>query len=176
MNVPFIASARDCMLQAELRLDQERLQDLLATGSPLRVADATLRAHEDGHVVDAGSIEVDQHELMVVIGTGPSGNPARRLSTVSKVMAVTVGPYRVVGSVHAPASVDLMGWMERRPWFAMTGAVLTYVAGGRRQAESHEVVLVNREHVVKLAPADPGEHELERAAGEQVAPSAAPSR
>jgi len=153
MQIPFTALAEDCTLTGELALASDRLSDSLASTTEFEVADAALRALDDGRVVSADSVSLLRDDLYVITATGPRGRVERRLWTRQHPVRLRVGPYVVLGYLHAPPTVDPMRTTDRRPIVALTATVIEYVENGETVRVEAEAVLVNSAKIDVLEPA-----------------------
>jgi hypothetical protein len=152
MRIPFAAYAPDCTVTAELSLDADRLSDLLAESEAIDVESASLRALDDGRVVDAGSATLLLDDLCLVTATGPRGRPDRRVWTRQLPARAKVGPYEVHGYIHSAPTIDPFRAAERKPIVALTDSTVEYARGGEPVREELEVVLLNGRKIDVLEP------------------------
>lgn len=139
------AYAADCRLYGQFELVEGRLSDQLNRTPELLIRDARLEDLVDGHVVAMPELAVASDELCAVVASGPRGDAARRLHTVTARVEAEVGPYLVVGWVHGTAASEPMGSALRRgAWVALTDATVTYRFGADEVRERIETLLVNR--------------------------------
>jgi hypothetical protein len=151
--IDFDAFAADCRLRGRLDLTGPRITDLLNAAPGLTVVDACLESLEDGHEVQVPEVVVERADLWAVAGTGPRGDPSRRLRTNSVRVGMDLSPYWVEGYVHStPASDPLGAVLRRSPWVPLTDAVVRWSRGAETIEESREVLIVNREHVASMRP------------------------
>jgi hypothetical protein len=130
MQIPFTAYAEDCTVSGEVDLRTDRLSDFLASTTEYEVDRAAFRALDDGRVVAADSCSVLRDDLYVVVASGPRGSSERRLWTRQYPVRVRVGPYVVIGYLHAPPTIDPFRMTDRRAIVALTDSVISYSEGG----------------------------------------------
>ena len=68
-------------------------------------------------------------------------------------MRAKVGPYTIVGYLHAMPSADPVVTALRKPIVPFTSAAIEYEVHGRRIEEVHDGLLVSREKIEWLEPA-----------------------
>ena len=153
MQIPFTAYAEDCTLQGEVDLRTDRLSDFLASTEEFAVDRASFRALDDGRVVEADSADVCRDDLCVVLATGPRGLPQRRVWTRQHAVRARVGPYVVIGYLHAPPTIDPLRTTDRRPLVALTASVIGYAEAGQPVWIESEAVLVNTQKIDVLEAA-----------------------
>jgi hypothetical protein len=143
MQIPFTAYAEDCTVTGEIALETDRLSDFLASTTEFEVDGVAFRALDDGRVVEAESAAVLLDDLCVVVASGPRGRLERRLWTRQYPVRARVGPYVLLGYLHAPPTVDPLKTTDRRPIVALTSSILEYDQGGVWTRVESEAVLVN---------------------------------
>jgi hypothetical protein len=153
MQIPFTAYADDCTVTAELALTSDRLSDFLAATEEFEVEGAAFRALDDGRLVELPTAEICRDDLCVVAASGPRGNPARRLWTRQFPVRARIGPYLVLGYMHAPPTIDPLKATDRRTIVALTSSVVEYAVAGDIHREPADAVLVNRAKIDVLEPA-----------------------
>lgn len=152
--VDFFAYAEDCILFGRLRLDAERLTDMLNEHDEIQLLDVMV----EGLGADGASVVpemvVARDELLLVHATGPRGVPARRRRTRQHLLSMHVGPYAVRGYLHAvPGSEPLDAIRRRASMVPLTEATIDHLAGGAWQRRSVGTLVVNRERISSLARA-----------------------
>ncbi|HYL41703.1 MAG TPA: hypothetical protein VET90_10375, partial [Candidatus Binatus sp.] len=125
-------------------LTSDRLSDFLAATEEFEVDGAAFRALDDGRVVEMASAPVLRADLCLVTASGPRGRPERRLWTRQYPVRARIGPYVVLGYLHAPPTIDPLRTTDRRTIVALTSSVVEYSLGGELRREQAEAVLVNR--------------------------------
>lgn len=143
MRIDLTAYATDCIVHGSLELRYDRLSDLLAEELLVQITNASLSALEDGQIAHLPALELKRVETALVAATGPRGNAGRRLPTVRRPMVAVVGPYEIAGRLHGPPSTDPFELIRRRPWVAVTDAVVRYRVRGRPIATPHAGLIVN---------------------------------
>lgn len=143
MQIPFSAYADDCTVTGEIALESDRLSDFLASTIEFEVDGAAFTALDDGRIVEMESAAVMREDLCIVTASGPRGRVERRLWTRQHPVRARVGPYVVLGYLHAPPTIDPLKNTDRRPIVAMTSSILEYDQGGVWTRVESEAVLVN---------------------------------
>jgi hypothetical protein len=153
MQIPFTAYAEDCTVTGEIALGADRLSDLLSTTTEYEIGPVAFRALDDGREVKAESCAVERDDLLVVLATGPRGKAERRLWTRQHPVRARVGPYVVVGYLHAPPTIDPLRTTDRRPIVALTAGTLVYAEGGTTVRVESEAILLNSAKIDRLESA-----------------------
>ena len=153
MQIPFTAYADDCTVTGEVALPGDRLSDFLTSTVEFDVRKAAFHALDDGRVVEADSVAVLRDDLCVVVASGPRGSQERRLWTRQYPVRARVGPYVVLGYLHAPPTVDPFLSTDRRPIVALTGCTVEYAEAGTVVRIESDAVLVNTRKIEKLEAA-----------------------
>jgi hypothetical protein len=153
MQIPFSAYAEDCTVTGEIALESDRLSDLLASTDEFAVGTAAFRALDDGRVVEAESADICRDDLCVIVATGPRGRAERRLWTRQYPVRLRVGPYIVLGYLHAPPTIDPIRSTDRRPILAMTSSILEYDEAGTSIRVESDALLVNSAKIQALESA-----------------------
>ncbi|MBI3750723.1 MAG: hypothetical protein HY263_03570 [Chloroflexi bacterium] len=143
MQIPFTAYADDCTVTGELALSADRLSDMLASTTQFDVDGAAFQALDDGRVVEADTAAILRDDLCVIAASGPRGRTERRLWTRQYPVRARVGPYVVLGYLHAPPTIDPLRTTDRRPIVAMTSSILEFTQAGVWTRIESEAVLVN---------------------------------
>jgi hypothetical protein len=154
MQIPFTAFAEDCTLRGEIALGSDRLADLLASTTEYQVDHAEFRALDDGRIVEEASAAILRDDLCIVIASGPRGREERRLWTRQHPVRARVGPYVVLGYLHAPPTVDPLRTTDRRPIVALTECVVGYTGSEGPIWVEADVVLLNTGKIDVLETAE----------------------
>lgn len=154
MATDLLVYAADAVATAKLEFAHDRLADLLASGDPLRLGPAVLRALADGRKVDLPDLELERNEVLVAVPDTRRGNPGRRIGTVSRPAVLRVGPYEVLGHLHGPPSTDPLILARRKAWVAITAVSIRYTLKGRVLTDLHATALVNSQWIDSIAPSD----------------------
>ena len=150
MQIPFTAFAEDCTVNGEVDLPADRLSDFLASTTEFVVARPSFRALDDGRVVEGETCDVLRDDLCVVLATGPRGRPERRVWTRQHPVRARVGPYRVVGYLHAAPTIDPLHCTDRRQVVALTDSVVEYAEAGVAVRVEAEAILLNCTKIDRL--------------------------
>jgi hypothetical protein len=153
MQIPFEALADDCTVTGEIALTGDRLSDFLASTTEFEVEHAALLALDDGRRVEAESLAVLREDLCVIAASGPRGRADRRLWTRQYPVRMRVGPYVILGYLHAPPTIDPMRTTDRRAIVALTESVVEYASAGAPVRMESEAILVNAAKIDVLEPA-----------------------
>ena len=143
MQIPFTAYAEDCTVTGELALESDRLSDFLASTDEFEVGTASFKALDDGRVVETDTADICRDDLCLVTATGPRGRIERRQWTRQYPVRARVGPYLVLGYLHAPPTIDPLRTTDRRPIVALTSSILEYAEAGAPVRVESEAILVN---------------------------------
>jgi hypothetical protein len=143
MQIPFTAYADDCTVRGEIALGADRLSDLLSSTTEYEVKAAAFRALDDGRVVEADSVAILRDDLCMVVASGPRGRADRRLWTRQHPVRARVGPYTVLGYLHASPTIDPMRTTDRRAIVALTNCVVGYAEGEADVWVENDTLLVN---------------------------------
>ena len=155
MQIPFTAYADDCTVHGEIALGADRLADLLSSTTEFEVLGAAFRALDDGRTVEAESASVLRDDLCMVVATGPRGRADRRLWTRQHPVRARVGPYTVLGYMHAPPTIDPLRTTDRRPIVALTSCVVGYAQSQTPMWIESDTLLVNTTKIDVLETAHP---------------------
>lgn len=135
-----------------VRLDANRLTDLLNAHDLVRLTNVLVEEHRDGRVVLSDETVIPRSEIIAVVARGPRGDPTRRLETNAHTVVIDSGVYQFGGLVHAPAG---MGAEQRLrdggPMVPLTEAWLRYRAGEQCRRDTGKTVIVNCESATRVA-------------------------
>jgi hypothetical protein len=128
-----------------VRLDADRLTDLLNAHDLLHLENVHVEDLRDGSTVAADETLLPRSEIIAVIASGPRGDPGRRAVTGRHAVAVESGVYRIGGCVHATAGVDPEArWHSGGPMVPLTEAWIEYRSGDQYCRDILDAVIVNR--------------------------------
>jgi|SRR5215211_5042938 len=144
MRVEFYAYADDCTIRGTVTLATDRLTELLSDEEELPVDGANFRALDDGRFVSAPTATILRSDLCAVSAAGPRGSSQRRVRTRLQPMQAKVGPYTIVGYLHALPTSDPVVTALRRRIVPLTSASIEYQLDGRRVEEVHDALLLSR--------------------------------
>jgi hypothetical protein len=152
-QVEFSAYADDYTVSGEIVLAAGRLHELLERVDDLAIDKVTVRALDDGRQHELPSAVIRREELCAVVATGPRGDQHRRFRTRPYPMRAIVGPYAVIGYLHAAPSVDPQTIIHRRQIIAFSPAQIAFDLAGERVEEAHDALLVVRTKIEVLESA-----------------------
>jgi hypothetical protein len=162
MQIPFSAYADDCTVSGQLAIRTDRLSDFLSATEEYEIASPSFQALDDGRTVTAESCAIGRDDLCVVLATGPRGRLERRLWTRQYPVRARVGPYVVLGYLHAPPTIDPLRTRDRRPIVALTDCIIEYADRGATVRMEAEAALVNSARIEHLEPATDEDLKLAR--------------
>ncbi len=145
MDIEFVGFAGDCRIVGRLASSGERLTDRLNAGGELVLAEAQLESLDDGHTIELPELVIEPDELYAAMGTGPRGDVARRIRTRPHRMQLSLGPYLVLGQLHAlPGNEALASILRRGPMVPLTDSTLTFTVGRELRRVECATLIVNR--------------------------------
>jgi hypothetical protein len=151
--VDFVAYAEDCVLFGRIRLQAERLTDMLNDHEELVLVDVMAQSLHQAEITEVKEVEVARDELLLVHATGPRGDQARRTRTRPTFVSITVGPYKVRGNLHAYPGLDAVAGIERRsPMVPLTDAWVDYPVAGEPVRQRIGTAIVNRRRIDLIVP------------------------
>jgi len=135
-----------------VRLDADRLTDLLNAHETIRLMNVLVEDLGDGRMVSADEAVVRRSEIVAVLASGPRGDAGRRTATLTHPVVVESGAYSLGGNVHVAPGVD----PEQRlrsgdPMVPLTEAWLEYRSGSELRQDRIETIIVNRELATRIA-------------------------
>jgi hypothetical protein len=153
-EVDIVAFAEDSVLSGRIRLDGERVSDLLNDTDEFSVTDALVEDLVDGHAIALRELLLMRDEVFVVDAAGPRGNASRRRRTCQHPVIAKAGPYEVFGYVHTlPGSDPIASLRLRKAMVAMTDAVIGYTVGSEPHLRRANVVMLNQDRADWIAEA-----------------------
>ena len=160
-EVDFVAYGEDCVLSGLLRMSADRLTDMLNEHDEYVLVDVLLERLVDGVGIEVKEVMVLRDDLLLVHATGPRGNVARRHRTRTYPVALQIGPYHIRGHLHASAGRDPIVQLRRRKTMVpLTDASIDYQSGTARHSRVVGTVVVNREQIDWIVPAEEDRSEL----------------
>ena len=145
-DVEFSAFAEDCRLYGRLRLDAERLTDMLNEHDEILLLDVRIEALADGTIHDVAEFTVSRDEILLVEAVDARGDPTRRTHTQPTPILVEIGPFEVRGLVHLKPGTDALEAIHRRKAMVpLTSASISYTIGGQTSNRRADTVIFNRE-------------------------------
>jgi hypothetical protein len=129
-----------------VRLDADRLTDLLNVHDLIRLANVLVEDHRTGRAVSADETLIPRSEIIAVVARGPRGDPARRRATRAHAVVYRSGMYSIGGFVHAPVGLDAQERLQDgSPMIPLTDAWVEYRCGEQHRCHRSDTVIVNRE-------------------------------
>lgn len=131
-----------------VRLQADRLTDLLNDHEELLLTDVKIESLVDGRTRSVDEILVHCSELIAVHASGPRGDESLRQVTVPHPVALRSGDYLIGGFFHVPPDSDPMATVDDRPMMLpLTDAWIEYRSGNEPTKQSSGTVIVNRAQV-----------------------------
>ena len=160
-EIEFVAYGEDCVLSGHIRMNTERLSDMLNAHDEYVLNDILLERLDDGQATEVKEVLVLRDEVLLIHATGPRGSAGRRRRTRAHPVALRVGEYSIRGYLHAlPGADAIQGIRRRETMVPLTDAWIEYQSGGTRHRRRVGVVVVNREWIDWITPADDEEVEM----------------
>jgi hypothetical protein len=151
--IDFVAYGRESLLAGSLRLDADRLTDLLNRSDELELIDV-LALGLDGGSAEAERVVVPRSELLAVKAGAPRGRASRRLPTRKVAVGAATGPYAIHGYIHGRPGADPMIHLGRRaPMIPLTGATIAYETAHGFRREEASTLIINRDAADWIRPA-----------------------
>jgi hypothetical protein len=143
--VDFVAYADDCTLSGRIRLQADRLTDMLNDHEELQLVDVMVQSLVDREAVEVREVVVPRDDLLLVHGTPPRGDLTRRTRTRQTYVVIEAGPYVVRGYLHSAPFLDAVAALQRRgPMIPLTDAVVDFRIEDEWHRQRVGTVLVNR--------------------------------
>jgi hypothetical protein len=145
-EIEFSAYAEDSRIFGRLRLDGERLTDMLNTFDQFVLIDAMVESLADGVAYEVSELVIARDELLAIEASGPRGNPGRRVRVRPYPVGAKLGTYLVRGYVHVTPGADpIVAVRRKRPIVPLTDATIEYQVAGTRTQRRSSTILFNRE-------------------------------
>ena len=158
--VEFVAYAEDCVLSGLVRLESERLSDMLNDHDEVQLIDVLVEPLDGSAPAEIKEVLVRRDEIVLVHASGPRGDAARRRRTRQHPVSLDLGRYAVHGYLHALPGADPLNAIRRRKvMIPITDAVIEFEFQGEARNQRAGVVVVNRDHVSAISKAV--EHDVE---------------
>jgi hypothetical protein len=152
-HLDFVAYAPDCSLAGSLRLDADRLTDMLNAADEIELVDV-VRLGLDGVLTEAAWTVIARADLVAVKASPPRGNPAFRQRTRQVPIVAAAGRYVIHGYLHGRPGADPMIHLGRRPAMVpLTEAAIAYETATGWRVDEAETLIVNRDRAESLRPA-----------------------
>lgn len=145
LDIDFVAYGHESVLSGMLRLDADRLTDLLNASDELDLLDVVCLGL-DGGLAQADRVVVPRGELMAVKAGDPRGRPSLRRPTRQVAVVATAGRYVMHGYVHGRPGADPMMHLGRRPaMIPLTDATISYDTSNGWRQDMASTLIVNRD-------------------------------
>lgn len=129
-----------------IRLNADRLTDLLNTHDELHLVDVELESLASGMIGTVDEVVIRRHDLIAVQASGPRGDAALRKATRTYPVAIQSGNYLICGYLHVPPGADPIGNARERPaMIPLTDASIEYWVHGKRDHQAAGTIVVNRD-------------------------------
>ena len=153
MRVEFTAFADDSIFSGNLALEADRLSDVITGDAEFQVRDVIVVALDDGRTLTESAATISRGDFSAISAAGPRGNPARRIPTRPHAIRTRVGPYEIVGYLHAPPSAYTLSGLIRRRVVPITAATIRYRLHARDVEQGFDALLLNGDKVAWVEPA-----------------------
>jgi hypothetical protein len=145
-EVDFAGYTEDCLILGRIRLEGDRVSDLLNSQEEYLLRDVVVESLVDGRTTELDEVQIARDELIAVHAAGPRGNPARRTRTLAHPVAVRSGAFSIRGYLHAlPGMEPLASALRRSPMIPLTDAWLEHLAAGVSRYSPLGTIVVNRD-------------------------------
>lgn len=154
--IEFVAYSHEAVLSGLLRLDADRLTDMLNASDELDLVDVVCLGL-DGGIAEADRVVVPRAELVAVKAGDPRGRPSLRRPTRQVAVAAGAGRYIMHGYVHGRPGADPMMHIGRRPpMIPLTDATIAYETPEGWRNDEAATLIVNRDSAdwMRLAKED----------------------
>ena len=146
--IRFAAYVADRRVFGWVRLDTDRLTDLLNTHDDLHLLNVALESLPNGWPGTVDEVVIRRRDLVAVQASGPRGDPDRRQALQTHPVAIQSGAYVIGGYLHVPSGTDPISSANSRPaMIPLTDALIEFWANGRAQHQSVGTIIVNRDKV-----------------------------
>lgn len=160
-QIEFVAYGEDCILSGVVRMEADRLTDMLNDHDEYLLVDVLVEGLSELRAVEVKEVLVRRDELILVHAAGPRGNQERRRRTRSYPVAIQAGPYHLRGYLHVLPGTDPMQAIRRRKAMVpLTDAWVEFPSTSGRERRRAGTVVVNREQIDWIVPAVDDEVEM----------------
>ena len=144
--IRFVAYERQHRVFGWVRLEADRLTDLLNCCEELHLEDVEIAGHEDGTTRSLEQFVIGRRALIAVHASGPPGDETLRQPTRLVPVALQCGQYLVGGHLHVLSGEDpLASAQQRPPMIPLTEAWIEYWTSDERRHRSTGTIIVNRD-------------------------------
>ena len=142
-----IGYSGDCVVRGFVEIPNGmRMTEFLNDASRIAVTGARLFSLDDGHAVDAGSVDLTFEELLAVEAPPGPVSSGLRIRTKAARVQFELGPYEILGHVHSPTTGDPLASMSRRKSMVpLTNATISMIYAGRQHLRDVDVLIFNRD-------------------------------
>ena len=160
-EVEFVAYGKDFVVSGQIKVDADRLTDLLNGHDEYLLTDALLERRDEALESEVRQFLVRRDEVLLVHAMGPRGSTGRRRRTRAHPVAMRIGPYDIRGYLHAlPGADPIQGIRRRETMVPLTDAWIDDQFGAVRQRRRVGTLVVNRDHIDWIVPAADDEVEM----------------
>jgi hypothetical protein len=107
----------------------------------------------DGRSHAVSAVTISRMDFAAIAANGPRGNPMRRVPTRQHAVRTRIGPYEILGYLHAPPSAHTLWGVVRRHVLPLTSATIRYRAQSREVEQTFDALLLNGDKVTWVEPA-----------------------
>lgn len=144
-EVEFVGYTEECLILGRIRLEGDRLSDLLNAQEEYLLRDVVVESLVDGRTTELGDVPIARDVLIAVQAAGPRGDPARRTRTLAHPVAVQCGAFSIRGYLHTlPGTEPLASALRRPPMIPLTDAWLEHSVAGVSRYSPLGTIVVNR--------------------------------
>jgi hypothetical protein len=144
--IRFVAYDRERRVFGWVRLEADRLTDLLNGCDELHLEDVEIAGHADGVTEALEEFVIRRGDLVAVHASGPAGDETQRQPTRTYPVAMQSGDYLIGGHLHVVSGDDPTASVQERPaMIPLTEAWIEYWSGDERRHRSTGTIIVNRD-------------------------------
>jgi hypothetical protein len=155
MLVDFTGFAGDSLITGRLDLRAARLSDQLNAEPTVHLVDVLLEGLLDGRQVTTPTFTIGRADLCAVKAGPPRGSRRLRAATELHRLQAQLGPYTVLGRLHAPPGAEVLRSInDRDVMVPLTDATIAYLIGGMLEVRDAPTLIINRELASWMRDAD----------------------
>ena len=144
--IRFVAYGSEHRVYGWVRLEADRLSDLLNACQELHLEDVEIASHNDGSTRSVEEFVISRGDLVAVHASGPAGDETMRQPTRTYPIALQSGDYLVGGHLHVlPGEEPMASLQQRAAMVPLTQAWIEYWSGDERRHRSTGTIIVNRD-------------------------------
>jgi hypothetical protein len=155
-TIDFVAYGHETVFAGTIRLDADRLTDLLNATDELELVDVVCIGR-DGRVVEAERAVIPRAEVIAVKAGEPRGRSSLRRRARQTAVGAAAAGYKMHGYLHTrPGADPLLDLGRRPPMVPLTDATIVYEAHDGWRRERATTLILNRDtaDTVRLARPD----------------------